>query len=75
MTTECSGSVRSETFDCVMVGCGFYKVPRLPRIDGIERFQGMKIHSHEYRTHDKYRNKRVLVIGIIISLCRTMMFR
>ncbi|XP_041378172.1 flavin-containing monooxygenase 5-like isoform X2 [Gigantopelta aegis] len=63
VTTECSGNVRTETFDCVMVGCGFYNVPLLPRIDGIDRFQGTKSHSQAYTTHDKYKNKRVLVIG------------
>ena len=52
---------RVEYFDHLIVCNGHHWNPRYPSYDG--KFEGEMIHSHHYRTHLPFRNKRVLVIG------------
>lgn len=40
-----------------------YTEPLIPNIPGIEEFNGETFHSHSYRTADRYKGKRVLVLG------------
>lgn len=49
-------------FGAVVVANGHLWDPRRPSFPG--RFDGTSIHSHDYRTADPFRDKRVLVVGI-----------
>lgn len=42
---------------------GKNSVPNLPKFQGIDNFKGSIIHSHDYRTPEPYKNKKVLIIG------------
>ncbi|GAB6032687.1 flavin-dependent monooxygenas [Chamberlinius hualienensis] len=50
-------------FDRIIICNGHYATPRYPKIDGIEKFEGEIVHSHNYRVPDKYKGKNVLCIG------------
>ena len=50
------------TYDAVLVASGHHWKPRRPAFPG--RFSGTLLHSHEYRTPDLFRGRRVLVVGI-----------
>ena len=56
-------SVSEEIFDAVMICNGHYFEPSIPKIKGDENFLGQKIHSHDYRVPDIFKEKSVLVIG------------
>ena len=56
-----------EVFDAVMVCTGHHVHPYIPHIYGIEDFRGPKIHSHEYKTPGPFQDKRVLIIGTLLS--------
>ncbi len=56
-----------ETYDAVMVCNGHYSEPRVPAIEGIEGFRGELMHSHNYRTPDRFRGKRVAIWGAAAS--------
>jgi hypothetical protein len=58
---------RVERFDHLIVCNGHHWNPRYPTYDG--KFDGELTHSHYYRTHLPYKNKRVLVIGGGNSAC------
>lgn len=58
--------VKQETtssYDAIMVCNGHFSKPKLPKIPGMGSFQGIEIHSHDYRSADRYVNKTVLIIG------------
>lgn len=61
----------TESFDAVIVASGHYTVPFIPSTPGLaelERtFPGTVEHSKAWRNPEKYRNKRVVVIGASIS--------
>lgn len=40
-----------------------YSTPKIPVIIGIETFSGDSMHSHDYRTPQKYIKKNVFVLG------------
>lgn len=46
---------------------GHYHAPFIPHFDGLEKFIGRKMHSHDYRRPDQLRNETVLVIGAASS--------
>jgi dimethylaniline monooxygenase (N-oxide forming) len=52
-----------ETFDAVMICNGHLATPSTPKIPGMEKFKGVKVHSAEYRTFHPYVGKRVVVVG------------
>lgn len=52
---------RVETFDHLIVCNGHHWNPRYPTYAG--EFEGEVLHSHYYRTHLPFKDKRVLVIG------------
>ncbi|ELR15482.1 Flavin-binding monooxygenase subfamily protein [Acanthamoeba castellanii str. Neff] len=64
---ELSGRTgRTETleFDAVLLCCGVFWNPNLPRFPGQESFKGEAIHSHIYRVPEPYADKDVLLVGI-----------
>ncbi|CAK7207882.1 monooxygenase [Sporothrix eucalyptigena] len=64
-TVDGSGSV--EKFDAVLVAQGHYDITFVPHIANIEAFQeahpGVLTHSKRYRNPDKFRGKKVIVVG------------
>lgn len=59
------GSQCSEVFDGVLLCCGHHAIPRLPSPwPGQDRFKGLIIHSHSYRSHKGYEDKVIVIVGI-----------
>lgn len=52
-----------DEFDFVLVGTGHFSKPNVPNFFGEEKFLGSIIHSHDYREPDRYKNRRVLIVG------------
>ncbi|KAH8602710.1 flavin dependent monooxygenase-like protein [Bisporella sp. PMI_857] len=61
----------TESFDAVVVASGHYTVPFIPTTRGLaefaENFPGSVEHSKSWRDPEKYRGKRVVVVGASIS--------
>ena len=61
----------TETFDAIVVATGHYTVPYIPETPGLaefsNHFQGSVEHSKAWRGPQKYRGKRVVVVGASIS--------
>ncbi|KAK2605678.1 hypothetical protein N8I77_008500 [Diaporthe amygdali] len=60
-----------ERFDAVVVANGHYSVPYVPAIRGLkelaELYPGSVEHSKAYRGREKYRGKRVVIVGASVS--------
>ncbi|XP_077995061.1 flavin-containing monooxygenase 5-like [Glandiceps talaboti] len=56
-------SASEEYFDYVMVCIGMYNKPFTPDYPGLDTFHGIKIHASEYRNAEKFRDKKVVVVG------------
>ncbi|TQN72681.1 Thiol-specific monooxygenase, partial [Colletotrichum shisoi] len=60
-----------EWFDAVVVATGHYWVPYVPDIEGLDDFEkarpGSVIHSKYFRGREKFRDKRVVVVGASVS--------
>ncbi|XP_041969175.1 senecionine N-oxygenase-like [Aricia agestis] len=52
-----------EDFDYVFIGTGRYTKPKIPNFQGIEKFVGSVVHSHDYKEPSRYQGRRVLVVG------------
>lgn len=50
-------------FDILLICTGRYSLPIWPSIDGLKRFGGRMMHSHDYRVPEIYKGQRVAVIG------------
>ncbi|NXX40921.1 FMO3 monooxygenase, partial [Tricholaema leucomelas] len=66
VVTQRDGKEETSVFDAVMVCSGHQVYPNLPFADfpGIEKFKGCYFHSREYKEPEKFRGKKVLVIGL-----------
>ena len=56
-----------QEFDILLVASGHLTVPRHP--EWKDRFSGIYLHAHDFKTDEKTRNQRVLVIGAGNSGC------
>ncbi|KAK6209920.1 thiol-specific monooxygenase [Colletotrichum tabaci] len=60
-----------ERFDALVVATGHYNIPWIPNIKGIveydQRFPGRIVHSKHFRGADKYKGKKVIVVGGSVS--------
>lgn len=54
-------------FDAVLVCNGHYSKPRVPDIPGMDGFEGLTLHSHNYRNSKFFEGKRVAVLGTASS--------
>ena len=52
-----------EEFDYVVVANGHFSVPNVPSFEGLERFPGRVMHSHDFRAADEFAGKRMLIVG------------
>lgn len=50
-------------FDAVFVANGHYNTPLIPNYEGKKIFEGLQMHSHDYRSPEMFRNESVLIIG------------
>ncbi|XP_029889586.1 dimethylaniline monooxygenase [N-oxide-forming] 3-like [Aquila chrysaetos chrysaetos] len=66
VVTQRDGKEETAVFDAVMVCSGHHVYPNLPLDDfpGIQKFKGCYFHSREYKEPEKFRGKKVLVIGL-----------
>ena len=55
------------TFDAIMVCNGHYSVPKIPDLPNLDQFAGLKMHSHDYRNPDPFKNLQVIVLGAAAS--------
>ena len=58
------GIVSKEYFDFLMVCCGINGTPKIPEFSGMKDFQRKIVHAHQIRNSDRYKDKRILVIGL-----------
>lgn len=52
-----------EYYDAVLVCNGHNAMPIFPNIPGMDKFDGIQIHSHDYRVPENYKNMNILIIG------------
>jgi trimethylamine monooxygenase len=57
----------SQNFDYVVVASGHYSVPNVPHFEGIEKFPGRVMHSHDFRDANEFSGKKLLLIGASYS--------
>lgn len=56
-------TLKTEYYDAVMVCNGHNASPFTPDIPGKDDFEGVQIHSHDYRIPEHFTNMNVLIIG------------
>ncbi|XP_066304423.1 dimethylaniline monooxygenase [N-oxide-forming] 2-like [Branchiostoma lanceolatum] len=69
---------KHETFDAVILSNGSaFARPVNPDVPGHEIFQGVQLHSYQYRTNKPFEGKRVLIVGsgntafdLAVDVCR-----
>ena len=54
---------REDKFDNVVICNGHFSTPYFPMIVGLDKFKGTTSHSHSYRTGERYKGKRVVILG------------
>ncbi|KAK6645733.1 hypothetical protein PHAVU_L001665 [Phaseolus vulgaris] len=52
-----------QVFDAVVVATGHYSSPRLPCIQGMDKWRRRQMHSHIYRSPEPFRGEIVVVVG------------
>ena len=62
-----NGQTTSSRFQAVIVANGHYSKPSIPDLPGIESFEGLVLHSHDYRTPQMFTDKTVAVLGAAAS--------
>jgi len=61
--------VKSMVFDSVLVCSGHLWCPSWPSFHGMELFEGVQMHSHSYKNHEDFKDKKVLVVGMQVCNC------
>ncbi|XP_028936872.1 flavin-containing monooxygenase 5-like [Ornithorhynchus anatinus] len=66
VVTETQGEKKSAIFDAVLVCTGHHIDPYLPleSFPGISKFKGQYLHSRDYKYPEKFKDKRVVMIGL-----------
>ncbi|XP_023224548.1 flavin-containing monooxygenase FMO GS-OX-like 4 isoform X1 [Centruroides sculpturatus] len=64
-----SNSIKENTFDAVMMCNGHYSSPYIPKIIGLDKFNKLVMHSHEYRSKEIFKNLKVVILGASQSGC------
>jgi dimethylaniline monooxygenase (N-oxide forming) len=54
----------TEYFDKLAIAIGSFMLPRSPKLNGIENFQGQTLHSLNFPSADKFKGHNVLLIGL-----------
>lgn len=66
ITVTSNGHQEMHLFDALAVCSGPFRTP-LMKVDHLDKFRGEIIHSSRYRNNERFRGKRVLVIGLAES--------
>ncbi len=56
-------SAGTETYRTVISATGIFNNPQMPKIDGMDVFEGDMMHSKDFKHPDQVKGKRVLVVG------------
>lgn len=54
---------QKEVYDSIAVCTGHFFDPLIPKIENIDNFKGIQVHSHWYRNNNGYENKKVVIWG------------
>ena len=49
----------------MVVSTGHFSVPFIPEYKGMNSFPGRIMHSHDFRDAEEFRNKNVIVLGVV----------
>ncbi|KAL4445839.1 hypothetical protein ABPG77_009038 [Micractinium sp. CCAP 211/92] len=60
---EATAATSTDIYDAVVVANGHYSRTRLPDIPGQQAFPGELMHSHNYRSPERFKGLRVLLLG------------
>lgn len=60
---------RTHEFDALVVCNGHYSEPNLPSIPGMESCQAFQMHSHNYRTPDRFEGQVRMLAFSFVHLC------
>lgn len=52
-----------DDYKAIIPASGRFNSPILPKIDGMDQFEGQIIHAHDYVAPEPFLNKRVMVVG------------
>jgi dimethylaniline monooxygenase (N-oxide forming) len=63
-TASHGSPLQVDYFDKVLISTGSFLTPRYPTIQGIEHFQGKKVHSVDYSDPVAFQGENVLVVGL-----------
>ncbi|KAH8892961.1 flavin-containing monooxygenase 9 [Thozetella sp. PMI_491] len=61
---EVDGDLQSHVFDKVVFCHGYQSKKVMPHLADREKFEGPVIHSQEYRSPDKFKGQKVVVVGL-----------
>ncbi|XP_052817708.1 flavin-containing monooxygenase 5-like [Mya arenaria] len=66
VVSKAKGSSNSDTqtYDALLVCTGHHANKNIPDFPGLDKFKGDVVHTHDFKDHHGYEDKRVLVIGI-----------
>ncbi|CAL5034294.1 unnamed protein product [Urochloa decumbens] len=53
----------TEVFDAVVVAVGQFTQPRIPSINGMDKWKRRHLHSHSYRVPDSFQDQVVVIVG------------
>ena len=71
MSDRCSGIVQvqaqAEYYDALIVAVGCYFEPNLPALPGMDATPAFQMHSHNYRSAERFAGQTVLVVGASFS--------
>lgn len=56
-----------EEFDYVIVATGHFSTPDMPYFQGLDKFDGRVLHSHDFRNALEFKDRDVMVIGASFS--------
>jgi dimethylaniline monooxygenase (N-oxide forming) len=59
-----TGETSTETFSGVLIANGHHAEPYTAHFEGLDKFQGKIMHSHSYKDHNGYEDKRIVIVGI-----------
>lgn len=63
-----NGEYITETYDAVFVCNGHFFAPSIPYFEGVSEFKGKKMHSHDYRSPDKFQGINLLILRNFIRI-------
>jgi dimethylaniline monooxygenase (N-oxide forming) len=53
-----------EKFDKVIIANGYFTAPKIPKFEGIEKFEGRALHAINFHHPEQYSGENVLLVGL-----------